>query len=112
MSAPKSARAHARERGSLDGADAQALEAALAMTERERDEARRERDMWRGEGASISEEFNLPAGIRPSEGEISRFITDYAEARKVRDEALAMCREFEGRIRDLLRIDTGSGSDA
>ena len=112
MSAPKSARAHARDRGSLDGAEPQALEAALRMTDRERDEARPGRAMWPGECAPISGEFNPPAGIRPSEGEISGFITDYAEARKVRDEALAMCREFEGRIRDLLRIDTGSGSDA
>ena len=40
MTAKKSARQHARERGALDGADAQALEGALAMTERERDEAR------------------------------------------------------------------------
>jgi len=38
--AKKSARQHARERGALDGADAQALEHALTMTERERDEAR------------------------------------------------------------------------
>jgi len=40
MTAKKSARQHARERGALDGADAQALEGALTMTERERDEAR------------------------------------------------------------------------
>lgn len=39
MSAPKSVRQRARERGALDGADAQALEHALAITERERDEA-------------------------------------------------------------------------
>lgn len=37
MSAKKTARQHARERGALDGADAQALEHALTMTERERD---------------------------------------------------------------------------
>jgi len=42
MTAKKSARQHARERGALDGADAQALEGALAMTERERDEAQTE----------------------------------------------------------------------
>jgi len=82
MTANKSVRQHARERGALDGADAQALEHALAITERARDEARqqlerlldssaegswmaraldaeRERDMWRSECASISEEFNL-----------------------------------------------------
>lgn len=35
-------REHARRRGTLGGADAQALEGALAMTERERDEARAE----------------------------------------------------------------------
>lgn len=40
MTAKKSARQHARERGALDGADAQALEHALTVTERERDEAR------------------------------------------------------------------------
>lgn len=39
MTAKKSARQHARERGALDGADAQALEHALTQTERERDEA-------------------------------------------------------------------------
>ena len=42
MTARKSARQHARERGALDGADAQALEGALSMTERERDEARQQ----------------------------------------------------------------------
>jgi len=42
MSATKSARQHARERGALDGADAQALEHALTITERERDEARQQ----------------------------------------------------------------------
>jgi hypothetical protein len=42
--AKKSARQHARERGALDGADAQALEGALAMTERERDEWRRQHE--------------------------------------------------------------------
>lgn len=106
--AKKSARQHARERGALDGADAQAL--ALSTAERERDEARRERDMWRSECASISEEFNLPAGIRPSEGEISRFIKDYAEARKVRDEALAsyqVYRELSG----LSRVGESTGGD-
>lgn len=36
---PKSARQHARERGALDGADAQALEHAVTITERERDDA-------------------------------------------------------------------------
>jgi len=36
---PISAREHARRRGSLGGADAQALEGALAMTEKERDAA-------------------------------------------------------------------------
>ena len=80
MTEQKSARQHARERGALDGADAQALEGALTMTERERDE-------WRSECASISEEFNLPAGIRPSEGEVSRFLKDYEKARNERDEA-------------------------
>jgi len=52
-------------------------------------DAERERDEWRSECASISEEFNLPAGIRPSEGEISQFLKDYEKARKERDEALA-----------------------
>ena len=42
MVAKKSARQHAREHGALDGADAQALEGALTMTERERDEARQQ----------------------------------------------------------------------
>lgn len=37
MTAAKSVRQHARERGALDGADAQALEHALTVTERERD---------------------------------------------------------------------------
>jgi len=49
-------------------------------------DAERERDEWRSECASISEEFNLPAGIRPSEGEISQFLKDYEKARKERDE--------------------------
>ena len=44
MGAKKSARQHARERGALDGADAQALEHALTQTERERDEARQQLD--------------------------------------------------------------------
>ena len=42
-------REHARNRGILDGANAQALEHALTITERERDEARRERDKARVE---------------------------------------------------------------
>jgi len=123
MTAKKSARQHARERGALDGADAQALEGALTIAERERDEARqrlerlldssaegswmaraldaeRERDEWRSECASISEEFNLPAGIRPSEGEISRFLKDYEKARKERDEALAKYQFMVDRAAD------------
>ena len=39
MTEQKSVRQRARERGALDGADAQALEHALTVTERERDEA-------------------------------------------------------------------------
>lgn len=38
----KSARQHARDRGALGGADAQALEGALQITERERDESHAE----------------------------------------------------------------------
>jgi len=75
MTANKSVRQHARERGALDGADAQALEhardEARQQLERLLDssaegswmaralDAERERDMWRSECASISEEFNL-----------------------------------------------------
>ena len=77
MTAKKTVRQHARERGALDGADAQALEHALAITERERDEARR---------SALDFERAL-YGSR------------------------AMYRELEGRIRDLLRIDAGSGDD-
>lgn len=42
MSKSLTARAHARARGALDGADAQALEGALSLTERERDLLRAE----------------------------------------------------------------------
>ena len=42
MSEAKTVRQHARDRGALGGADAQALEHALWITERERDEARAE----------------------------------------------------------------------
>jgi hypothetical protein len=75
MTANKSVRQHARERGALDGADAQALERARDEARQQLErlldssaegswmaralDAERERDMWRSECASISEEFNL-----------------------------------------------------
>lgn len=48
-SEPTTARGAARARRPLDGADAQALEGALAMTEQERDAAIAERDRLRRE---------------------------------------------------------------
>lgn len=51
--ATESARAYARRRGALDGANAQALEGALTLTERERDEARAECDALRERQAMV-----------------------------------------------------------
>lgn len=51
----ESARAYARRRGPLDGADAQALEGALAMTERERDKDRADLAETRAQLARLRE---------------------------------------------------------
>lgn len=61
--------------------DADQLREALAITLRERDEARAEVAMLKDECASISAEFGLPPTIRPSEGEIRRMLDGWKEAR-------------------------------
>jgi hypothetical protein len=43
--------------------------------------AEQERDMFKGECASISAEFGLPPTIRPAEGEISRMRREWMELR-------------------------------
>jgi len=98
MTAKKSARQHARERGALDGADAQALEGALSMTERERDEVRRERDGYRELASKL-------AAMELERDWERRRALDFERALY---NSRAMYRELEGRIRDLLRIDAGS----
>jgi len=60
---------------------------------RERDAARAEAAMYKQECASISAEFGLPPTIRPSEGEITRFLEDY---RKVRLQAARLRAALEG----------------
>jgi hypothetical protein len=64
------------------------------------DEARAEAATYKQECASISAEFGLPPTIRPSEGEITRFLEDY---RKV----LAATKQVElfTRERDAARAD-------
>jgi hypothetical protein len=49
--------------------------------------------MYKQECASISAEFGLPPTIRPSEGEITRFLEDY---RKVRLQAARLRAALEG----------------
>jgi hypothetical protein len=60
------------------------------------DQLRRERDMWRDECASISEELGLPPTIRPAEGELRRMLehnrallSDVARLTHERDDARA-----------------------
>lgn len=53
---PKSVRAHARDRGELGGADAQALEHAITITERERDAALSDAEDLRAELRRVTDE--------------------------------------------------------
>lgn len=57
-------RAHARRCGALTGVDAQGLEAALTLTERERDAFRAERDALRAALTCHSSEYGTHRCIR------------------------------------------------
>lgn len=84
---PETARAAARNRRPLDGADAQALEGALSMTERERDEARAALAKANEDGKRWCEEFHTKLNERDE----ARF-----EAERLREALLAAQDEIRG----------------
>jgi predicted RNase H-like nuclease (RuvC/YqgF family) len=65
-------------------------------------EARRERDMFKAECASISAEFGLPPTIRPAEGEITRMRKELKESRAALEGMRAKLERYEEML-DVLR---------
>ena len=75
-----------------------------------------ERDMWRGECASISAELDLPPGMRPMEGELRRMLghnrallAERDEARGLLDAADTTRREWEVRAATSYRDGRAAG---
>lgn len=67
----------------------QIVDMEVASLRAQRDELKKDRDMWRAECESLSRELGLPPTMRPAEGELARF---YALALTQRDEARALVR--------------------
>ena len=70
---------------------ASSMSADLATLRAQRDELKKDRDMWRAECESLSRELGLPPTMRPAEGELARF---YALALAQRDEARELVRRY------------------
>jgi len=106
-------RERARAREPLHGVDAWALEGALAATERDRDEALAKYKFILDHNANkrLDDARELASqllAMKTDRDEAQRSAFDFERAL---NGSRAMFRRLEGRIRDLLRIDVGSGDE-